>query len=848
MSVVKMAEIRPNEVGIVRKKLGSPLPHGKLIALNGEAGWQADIKAPGIHFYSPLLEEIHIVKQIEIPQGEIGLVIANDGLSIPASSGRILGRIVDCDDFQNARAFLENGGEKGQQLGILRSGKYRIHTELFIIITSANAIDYKMKPEQLSVFEVPSDKLGVVTTRDGQPLPKGERAGCEIQGHNKYQNAQVFLDRGGYKGLQEEVLPAGAWNLNSWFAEVELISLTEIPTGAVGVVISDVGKTLLQFNNQLVDQGYKGIWKTPLPSRNHSINIKVMTVIIVPTHEITLEWSKEDKPSSNYDAVLKPLRIRSKDGFEFSIEVTQIIRIPEENAPQMISRVVSEGRVDLAELISDGSMTVRKFSSIKNLVDRVLKHKVSTHLRNSAQDCDALDFLDKRSNRQRHAKDHISLALKDYGVEAIDTLINEIDLPPKLEEILTERTITDQRRDNFRRKALTEKERQEFERQKALADLQRKILEKEFELESLAQQISILGGFQNYLATLKVQNWSKLKLPNILFDSGNGRPGLVDAVSAMVLDSPTAQQSSLALMGSLQHQLPPASSRGSLQLEPSLPRHPIVLLVDNSNSMPRQYLEQLIEGISIFKEELAKDHSARRCAEVEIISLGNSAQVVQPFSYADNFSFYKLELTGLAATGQGIKLALKTIEERKKVYRKQNFQNYHPWIILITGSIPTDDWQSAVQQIKQETQTHQLLFLTYATDERAMDILHQMSSPDIPPKKLESGQFESFFKGLAYMIKKVANSQEKGHWLTELSNALEQAKSSSSPEQLQTLIGHATTLVTEASREKPSRQDYGIYSAELYKAAKAIGQDGETIAKLIPNLTKVLGFNRGEFT
>ena len=74
-----------------------------------------------------------------VPQGEIALVLAADGAPIPAE--RILGKVVDCDNFQDARKFLANGGEKGRQLGILTAGTYRINTALFTVITSATAPD-----------------------------------------------------------------------------------------------------------------------------------------------------------------------------------------------------------------------------------------------------------------------------------------------------------------------------------------------------------------------------------------------------------------------------------------------------------------------------------------------------------------------------------------------------------------------------------------------------------------------------------------------------------------------------------------------------------------------------------
>src|SRR3954463_3471137 len=141
--------IRERQVGIVVKKFGSrSLPPGRLVALAGEAGYQADTLAPGLHFgyfrwqYRILKTPVTIV-----PQGEIALVVAADGAAIP--SDRILGKIVDSDNFQDARKFLTHGGEKGRQLGIITAGTYRINKALFSVITSMTASEHGMSPGQL---------------------------------------------------------------------------------------------------------------------------------------------------------------------------------------------------------------------------------------------------------------------------------------------------------------------------------------------------------------------------------------------------------------------------------------------------------------------------------------------------------------------------------------------------------------------------------------------------------------------------------------------------------------------------------------------------------------------------
>src|SRR6185436_7185414 len=158
--------IRERQVGIVVKRFGgSALAPGHLIALDGEAGYQADTLAPGLYFgYWRWQYRILKVPVTVVPQGEIALVLAADGASIPAE--RILGKVVDSDNFQDARKFLVNGGEKGRQIGLLTAGTYRINSALFTVINSFTAADHGMTGDQLSLKHVMSDMVGIVTTLD----------------------------------------------------------------------------------------------------------------------------------------------------------------------------------------------------------------------------------------------------------------------------------------------------------------------------------------------------------------------------------------------------------------------------------------------------------------------------------------------------------------------------------------------------------------------------------------------------------------------------------------------------------------------------------------------------------
>ncbi|MCI0464215.1 MAG: hypothetical protein L0Z62_45350 [Gemmataceae bacterium] len=130
-----------NHVGIVEKlwsRSGS-VGEGAILALSGEAGYQADLLRGGIHFGLWRWQyRIHKARLVTVPQGKIGYVYARDGE--PLQPSQTLARIVPCNNFQDARAFLTGAdatpaGQRGRQRAIIREGVYAINLALFVVLT-----------------------------------------------------------------------------------------------------------------------------------------------------------------------------------------------------------------------------------------------------------------------------------------------------------------------------------------------------------------------------------------------------------------------------------------------------------------------------------------------------------------------------------------------------------------------------------------------------------------------------------------------------------------------------------------------------------------------------------------
>jgi uncharacterized membrane protein YqiK len=446
--------VSEDEIGIVNKKwvlFGKfrTLPDGAIVALNGEAGLQADTLAPGIHF--GLWAWQYAVSKVPfttIDKGHIGIVEARDGH--PLSGGRVLAKTVECNSFQDARGFLSKGGQRGPQISIIPPGTYRINTALFRVSLE-------------DVLEIPDNMVGVVTTKDGKPLATGEIAGKEIEGHNMYQDAEAFIINGGNKGLQEQVILAGRYFINPRFATVETNPMTQVPIANVGVVIAYVGAEGKDLtgdtfkHGNLVSRGQKGVWIDPLDPGKYPINPFTHKVEIVPTANIVLNWATGKTEAHHLDEKLSTITVRSSDGFTFNLDVSQIIHVPRNDAPKVIAR----------------------FGTMANLVTQVLEPTIGNYFRNAAQTSDVIEFLKKRSERQAEAKLAIGAALTEYNVNAIDTLIGDITPPEALMKTLTDRKIAEQEQVTYKTQQLAEETRKDLQQARAMADTQARVVDSE---------------------------------------------------------------------------------------------------------------------------------------------------------------------------------------------------------------------------------------------------------------------------------------------------------------------------------------------------------------------------------
>lgn len=486
-------EIATGEVGIVESIDGVPIPAGRIFARvvaghnafqdgeeflrnGGQKGPQIQILPPGNYRINPFLFNVKKVEAVVIDKGKIGVVTSMDGQQIP--SGRLLGASVSGhSNFENSQVFLESGGQKGPQLDILLPGTYRINSDLFRI-------------EIVTATVVPPNKVGLVSARDGCPLPEGEFIAKSVPGHNDYQNGQQFLLNGGQRGPQLDVIRPGTYYINPLMFAVEIDEIEKVERGQVAVHIANVGEppteemklSQVTFNTAdfavsgiageryVVPTGYRGIQQEVAGPGHYYLNRRAFIPHIIDTTNQTFEW--DDSKKTRFDS----LKVISKDGFQIEINVKVVVRVWPEQSPYLVAKV----------------------GSMENLALNVLHPMIESLFRTQASSISAMNFLLNRQEEQTRAEERARAQLTQYHVECVSVLICQVSLPQELMQTQTRRIIAEQQKQMFARQEEAEAARVATEKTRATADQQKDLVKAEIESraahEVKARTVTIAEG------------------------------------------------------------------------------------------------------------------------------------------------------------------------------------------------------------------------------------------------------------------------------------------------------------------------------------------------------------------
>lgn len=476
-----------NRIGIDEIRVGRRIEKG-FIALNGEAGYQPKILRGGWYFINPIFRTIHIAEFVTIPQGKIGYIFARDGAQLGPSE--TLASNLKAKDFRDPVDFFAAGGQMGPQRRILREGTYDINLSQFIVITEEKVYSLPMSPAEESVInnmatEIAArdgfrpvvikdsdDRVGIVTVHDGPSMPPGELIapivgndpGDKATFHNNFQDPDAFLEAGGMRGRQLQVIAEGTYYINRLFATVEMLPKTVVEVGQVGVVVSYTGEKSEDLSGveykhgELVTKGCRGVWSEALLPGKYAFNTYAGKVLLVPTTNIILKWLRNETGAHKFDENLHEISLITKDAFEPSLPLSVVVHIDYRKAP----------------------LVVQRFGDIKRLVEQTLDPMVSAYFKNIGQTRTLIQLLQDRATIQQIAGQEMKEKFARYNLELEEVLIGTPTSSVgdnQIENILTQ----------LRSRQIAEEQVETYAQQEKAAEKEREL--REAEAKARQQQV-----------------------------------------------------------------------------------------------------------------------------------------------------------------------------------------------------------------------------------------------------------------------------------------------------------------------------------------------------------------------
>lgn len=485
---------------MIKKIGGEHLKEGKIIALDGELGRQADILSEGLEFRM-LLNIIYDIRYVEntiIPKGKAGILIAKDGATLNGFVSRSWDDIVQEGDaikdlrkkMLNASFFLRHGGEKGPQLDVLSPGEYKLNKFLWEV-------------KIVDALIVPAGSVAVVTSRVGEHF-------VEPQGKTGDDSLATPIVPVGYVGIWDKPLMPNAY-------------YQEANTYAYDTTMLDTKIQTWVYAGDFVE--------------------REIIVSLSPDGKIQQE-KKSFKHPPREGAADKAVSVKSEDGWIIHIEARMQIQAEPSYAPRIVASVGS------LENMEDRVITPILRSVLRNEAE---KRKAVDFLNSRSE-------IEKKVNLAiiKEAK-KAGISAKDLRITHI-SIPPALLVPKKRTQLADQMAVTyqqeklsyDEQVKSNKVKALAEQQEQlvkaQIEKERAAEQKEMKRLQGEGErlyLEELAKgqkaQVEVLGADKTYelkviekIAQMVKDNPELAKTPMVYSVGATGGSGVSDSAASIL--------------------------------------------------------------------------------------------------------------------------------------------------------------------------------------------------------------------------------------------------------------------------------------------------------------------------
>lgn len=189
-------------------------------------------------------------------------------------------------------------------------------------------------------------------------------------------------------------------------------------------------------------------------------------------------------------------------------------------------------------------------------------------------------------------------------------------------------------------------------------------------------------------------------------------------------------------------------------------RLPIYFLIDVSESMVGDQIQQVEEGMAAIIKAVKSDPYAIETVWVSIIVFAGQAKTIVPLQEVVSFYPPKFPIGGGTSLSKGLGHLMYELRNNivKTTYEQKG--DWKPIIFLFTDGVPTDDTQKAISEWKQNWQkTANLVAISFG-DETDTRLLSELTENVLLFKNATNEDYKKFFKWVTDSIKTSSISVE----------------------------------------------------------------------------------------
>lgn len=404
----------------------------------------------------------------------IGLIVVafSTAISVRDDQGGIVIRHFGPD--LPANRVVAANGEKGPQAVVLGPGW---HFGFWPWLYSLDSVD---------TITISPGHVGVVNALDGKSLGPNMIYAPAWPSADDMVDGQKFLSTSdgqqGFRGPQLTVLTPGRYRYNPRLFAIEQKPALIVNAGEVAVIKANdgaeykAGTEAVDVINgaTLVPRGSRGIWREPLAPGAYYLHPDAFTVIKVMTTNRVYTYQEKKWA----------IKVRSKDGFTFPVDVRVSATISAADAPHLVALLANP------DLMSKDDQEDEHLSILEA---KVILPLIRTIFRNVAEGMNALQFVNSRTEVEKIASARMKEEMAKYRLSTEGVFIGNIDLddtePGKqLLATQTDRELALNQQQTFTEKKRAEESRATFIKAQAEAEQQKVLAEATYQVQVKEQQ------------------------------------------------------------------------------------------------------------------------------------------------------------------------------------------------------------------------------------------------------------------------------------------------------------------------------------------------------------------------